>query len=94
MVKSVYLKHVIIVIVSTLSFFLISIGTFLFVDSKLSPQSDLMIEIKKNWMASKCGEKLGPFDITYGLQNACLNGCGYQAVFAGIFTFQVLRHNF
>lgn len=93
-VKNMYLKHVLLVVVSVVSFFLISIGTFLFVDSKLSPQSDLIIEIKKNWMASKCGKEKGPFDITYGLQNACLNGCGYQAVFASLFVFQVLRHQF
>ena len=51
-----------------------SIATFYYVDGKLGPDSEDIKEWKLNY---KNGCKGKDLDMTYALQNASLNGCGY-----------------
>jgi hypothetical protein len=55
---------------------LLGIVTFLMVDKKLSPDSSDVIEWKSNYKEG-CGKDL---DMTYALQNGCLNGVAYATV--------------
>ena len=48
-------------------------------------------EVVKNWNKSKCKEEEGAWDMTYSLQNACLNACGYQWFLCGLYMFSALR---
>jgi hypothetical protein len=53
-----------------------SIGLFIYVNNVLSPDSDTIKKWKNNYTDGGCGE----LDMTYALQNACLNGCGYMTL--------------
>ena len=57
------------------AFELVAIITFIFVNRELSPESEALKMWKKNYEKS-CGE----LDMTYALQNACLNSCGYLTI--------------
>ena len=61
----------------------VSIITFVVINNRLTPDSAEIIEWVANYNKD-CGE----LDMTYSLQNACLNGCAYVTfpVFAYICT--------
>ena len=54
----------------------LSIVIFLIINSKLTPDSEQIKEYKHNYFLGGCGE----LDMTYALQNACLNGCAYLTI--------------
>lgn len=72
-----FVKSAIGALVALTAFIILVICTFLWIDGMMSPDSEKIREIKENWMASECGKKKGELNMTYSLQNACLNGCGY-----------------
>jgi len=50
----------------------LAIVTFIFIDKKITGSNELAMW-KKNYSDGGCGE----LEMTYALQNACLNGCAY-----------------
>ena len=79
-----HFKVPIILIIYLLVFTYISIATFFRTDAIYYEGSKVSVikgttydDIVKNWNSSKCKEHEGEWDMTYSLQNACLNACGY-----------------
>jgi len=92
------LKVTIGLIVYLLSFTYLSIATFFRTDAIYQPGSKQHVikdttydDVVKNWNNSKCKEEEGEWDMTYSLQNACLNACGYQWFLCGIYIMTALR---
>lgn len=77
-------KIAIIIVIYLILFTYVAIATFFKTDaiyrvgSKETVIKDTTYDMMvKNWNESKCKEEEGEWDMTYSLQNACLNACGY-----------------
>lgn len=66
-----------------------SIIIFVQVNDRYTEDSANVILWKKNYKDGGCGE----LEMTYSLQNACLNGCGYQAFFVVLYICTLYRTN-
>ena len=67
-----YRKNLIGALVVYLIYEILAMATFVSVNSKLGPTSADIIEWTANY-SNSCGH----LDMTYALQNACLNSCAY-----------------
>ena len=71
-----YTKHAVFALVFFIMYEVVSIITFRQVNDKYTEDSAEVILWKKNYKDGGCGE----LEMTYSLQNACLNGCDLTAV--------------
>jgi len=69
------------------SFITLSIITWVIIDNTLEGSPELE-KWKKNYEAGGCGK----LDMTYALQNSCLNGCGFQTVPVGFLIAHIYRN--
>lgn len=92
-------KVAVFLIVYLILFTYLSIATFFRTDAIYTAGSKEHVikgttydDIVKNWNNSKCKEEEGAWDMTYSLQNACLNACGYQWFLCGLYIMSAFRH--
>lgn len=66
-------KYSLLLFIFYISYESLSILTFLIIDQKLPINSDTVVQWRNNYEKG-CNKEM---DMTYSLQNACLNSCGY-----------------
>ena len=74
---------------SFVAFEILSILTFFKINKKVNNSPDLE-KWKKNYEQGGCGV----LDMTYALQNASLNGCGYLSLHWAAYVFLLYRDKF
>ena len=84
-----YTKHAVFALVFFIMYEVVSIITFRQVNDKYTEDSAEVILWKKDYKDGGCGE----LEMTYSLQNACLNGCGYQTFFVVLYICTLYRTN-